>query len=591
MSVSKQFYFNNYIVYCNLGNILGGKKMKKLLALVLTMILTIGLVGCGGTDGKQVEADKTQLNISCWDGGFGISWLEAIGKRFEEKYADYSFEPNKKGVQVWTTASKGNVYDSFATKILSLTDDISISEQCNYNGFVVHKSALDITDAVTTPLTEYGETRSIADKLSADDRSFYGVESNKYYGLPWYESTFGFQYDIELFEEENLYFAADGQGDSDGFITRSNMERGTGPDGKSGTSDDGLPRTYDEFFKLLDKIYELEMTPVIWAGNAQVYINNLLLSLIADYEGYDQMSLNYNLNGKATDLIESISDGKVTFMSPIDITNANGYLLQKQAGRYYGLAFLEKLLTTKDANGEYKYFSAEKSRAETRTQKQAQSDFLRGRFSETVKTTAILIDGSWWYSEAKSTFSQMSNIPGASATERKIGFMPFPKVNESALGETTWFNNWMTSINIRSNLEPEKQKVAKQFIRFMHTDESLSEFTKITSGVRPFSYNLTEKDEPQTSYYGKQLLQIHNENTAENPTIVSPWSMNKLIVSNLSNFMINDQVFHSLTNGSSYTLVANALIDYKVSAKQYFDGLSSYWNEERWNEAYKTYLN
>ena len=194
-----------------------------MLSFLLTLALCFGVVGCGNggfgggddLEPKTEDTTKSQLNVSCWDGGFGIEWLEAIGKRFEETYKDYSFENGKKGVQVWVTPTKGNVYDSFASSIVSGDNDIAISEQCNYNCFLTKKTAIDITDAVTTPLTEYGETRSIADKLSVSDREFYGVESDTYYGLPWYESTFGFQYDKDLFEEELFYFAADGEGDAD----------------------------------------------------------------------------------------------------------------------------------------------------------------------------------------------------------------------------------------------------------------------------------------------------------------------------------------------------------------------------------------
>lgn len=488
--------------------------MKKVLSIVLAVMLSFGLVACGGGGGvedKEQDTTKTQLHVSCWDGGFGTEWLDKIGKRFEEFYADYSFENGKKGVQVWVEPNKANVYDSFATNILSGENPgIAISEQCNYNGFVVKQSAIDITDAVTTPLTEFGETRSIADKLSAEDKAFYGVEKNTYYGLPWYESTFGFQYDKDLFEEENLYFAAEGLGDSDGFITRSDMKRGTGPDGIEGTEDDGLPATYEEFFTLCDAIYELGMTPVIWAGIAQVYINNFLISLIADYEGYDQMKLHYSLDGTATDIIEKInSDGSITLKDPTTITNENGYLLYNQAGYYYALQFLDRLLNTKTADGKsYKYYDPAKSRSSTRSQKQAQSDFLRGRFSQNLQTTAMLIDGTWWYAEADATFRQMASIPGASSTERNIGFMPMPKVDKEHLGKATYLNSWMTSINISAAIDKALIPCAKQFIRFMHTDVSLSEFTRITSGVRPFNYQLTKADEPLTSPYGKEVLRI-----------------------------------------------------------------------------------
>ena len=581
--------------------------MKKLLALVLSIVMTFAMslcvVGCdngseggggggGGTEQKQEDKSKSQLNISCWDGGFGVEWLESIGKRFEETYKDYSFENGKVGVQVWVTPTKGNVYDSFASSIVSSDNDIAISEQCNYNGFVVKKTAIDITDAVTTPLTEYGETRSIADKLSPSDREYYGVASDTYYGLPWYESTFGFQYDKDLFERESFYFAAEGLGDSDGFITRSDMKRSNGPDGIEGTYDDGLPATYDDFFKLCDKIAEQEMAPVIWAGAVQVYTNNLLLALIADYEGYDQMSLAYTLNGTATNLVESIDDnGKVTFKGPTEINNENGYLMKSSAGYYYALQFLERLFTTKKEDGStYKYFDESKSLSSTRSQKQAQSDFLRGEYSSSVQTSAMLVDGTWWYAEANATFKQMASIPGAASTERNIGFMPMPKVDKDHLGQATYMNNWMTSVNISAAIDNSKIPMAKQFIRFMHTDKSLSEFTRITSGVRPFSYTLTAEDEPLTSPYAKDVLSVHNNNTEENPTIVNPWSRNNLVLNNLADFMINDQIFNCKIGNESYNIVSDAIINYGITGKAYYNGITNYFSQAMWNNAYSRFF-
>ena len=347
--------------------------MKKLLALLVALLLAFSIVGCSddlggeGGGGAAYDPTKSQLNISCWNGGFGVEWLETIARRFEEYYKDHSFEPNKTGVQIKVIPNRSNVYDSFASNILNSEDnEIAISEQCNYNGFAVKKSAIDITEEVTTPLTEYGEKRSIADKLSAEDQAYYGLESNTYYGLPWYESTFGIQYDKDLFEEERFYFAAEGQGDSAGFIKKSDTKRSNGPDGIEGTADDGLPATYDEFFRLCDKIANQGMTPVVWAGVAPVYLNNFLLALAADYEGYDQMKLNYSLNGTAIDIVDSVNaDGSVNLKSATEINNSNGYLLKQQAGYYYGLQFLERLLTTKKDDGRtFKYFDPSKSASE-----------------------------------------------------------------------------------------------------------------------------------------------------------------------------------------------------------------------------------
>ncbi|MGI6714434.1 MAG: ABC transporter substrate-binding protein [Bacilli bacterium] len=572
--------------------------MKKNILVHLGALFVLSLTSCthlfGNFNQSNVNKTKTQLTISCWDGGHGIAWLEEIAQQFEALNEETEFESGKKGIQIWVTPSKGNVYDAFATTFTSQDAEIAISEQCNYNGFVAKKTALDITDVVTQPLTEYGETRSIADKLSSSNRAFYGCETDTFYGLPWYESLMGFQYDIDLFDEYGYYFAH-GTSEIADFISPGNPVKSTGPDGILGNEDDGLPRTYDEFFKLCDRMVEDGTIPFIYAGNAQVYINNLLSSLAADYEGYQQMALNFTLDGTATNIIKTIVGNTVTLEAPTVINNANGYLLKKQAGYYYGLKFIERLLTTPNASGGYKYYDKSFCRSEIRSQKDAQTEFLRSRFKGSGSSPiAMLIDGSWWHAEAKATFDYMQNTPGATALERHIGFMPMPKADISRLGKATYFNCWMTSINVRANIEPSKIPVAKQFLRYMHTDKSLSTFTRVTSNVRPFNYEITAEDEPQTTFYAKEMLRLHNADSVS-PTIVMPWSRNELILNNLSSFMINSTMYSSLVRGILNTIISISLIPNRsdipaVTAEEYFWGLSTYMNQARWEENYSNYF-
>ena len=61
-------------------------------------------------------------------------------------------------------------------------------------------AALDITEWVTTPLTEYGENESIVDKMHASDKEYYGQDKTapSYYGIPWYVSYMPINDDITI---------------------------------------------------------------------------------------------------------------------------------------------------------------------------------------------------------------------------------------------------------------------------------------------------------------------------------------------------------------------------------------------------------
>lgn len=564
------------------------KTVKATACIAMAAALALSGAACGGRGDEQVDAEKSQLYIGSWNGDFHLTWLTEIAERFMAENAETEFEPGKKGVQVWVNPGS-YTYDSVATSISGDTNDIIVSEQGNYMGFVNKQSALDITDAVTTPLTEYGESKSIADKMQTQYWDYYGIgesenrNERKYYGLPWYETYMGLTYDKEVFEEENLYFAAEGEG-RDGFVVNAKTKKSNGPDGVSGTEDDGLPATYDEFFKLLDKMYDLGMEPVAWGGNAQVYINNFLCSLAADYEGYDSMLTNYTFTG-TTKIVSSINaDGSVN-LEDFTVTPQEGYKLKQQAGYYYGLKFIERLLTTKDSEGNPKYYDPNHSTTSGYTHRMVQSTFLRAGYVEGVnKRIGILLDGSWWHSGAEDIFATMSSIEGGSALERDFGFMPIPKVDEDHLGEATYFNNWMSNVTVRGNVDSSKISLCKQFIRYMHTDKSLSAFTRLTSSVRPFEYSLTAEDAAVTTTFGKQQLAIHTQGN-----VVSPWSKTPLMLNNYSAFVFNETVFTSIVNGASNNLISVALRT-GVSAKDYFEGFKKQYSQENWNNNYSQYF-
>lgn len=564
------------------------KLFKTTAVIAMATCLAMSGVACGGRGNDEtVNTEMSQLNIGSWNGDFHLTWLNKLADRFMAENTETVFEEGKKGVQVWV--NQGNYcYDSVATSLPGDTNDIVVSEQGNYIGFV-NKSALDITDAITTPLTEYGESKTIADKMSKQVWDYYGIGESEdanqrtYYGLPWYETYMGLSYDIEVFEDENLYFAAEGEG-RDGFVVNEKTPKSKGPDGVENTSDDGLPATYDEFFLLLDKMYDLGMEPIAWGGDAQVYLNNFLYALAADYEGYDSMLTNFTFEGETKIVSKVNADGTIE-LEDFTVSAAEGYKLKQQAGYYYGLQFLERLLTTKDVEGNPKYYDPNHSTTNGFTHRMVQSNFLRAGYVEGVsKRIGILLDGSWWHSGAEDVFATMSSIQGGSATERQFGWMPIPKVDNEHLGEATYFNNWMSNINVRGNVEKSQIPLIKQFIRFMHTDKSLSEFTRLTSSVRPFEYELTAEDEAITTEFGKQQLNIHM-----NSKVVNPWSKHPLMMNNYSAFMFNETAFTSIVGGSSNNIISLALRT-GVSGKEYFEGFKKQYTEESWKNNYSKYF-
>ena len=561
--------------------------MKKIIALSLTMCSVVAFAGCRQgaptPNNKPVDTTKTQLYVGTLDGGFGSKWLENYANRFEELHAETVFETGKKGVQVHVEASRDYGLDSIQSVIKDVETEVFFLEMSDYYQLINGGYLLEITDAVTTSLTEYGEEKSIVEKMYADDVNYFKTDDQKYYAVPVYEANYGIVYDVDMFEENGFYFAAQGHGNSSGFVDAGDEDkthRSKGPDGEQGTNDDGLPATYEEFFKLCDYIASMEMYPITWAGAVPDYVNGLMMSMHADYEGVDGMKLNYTLNGEAT-LVNSIGQNGTVSTYKETITPANGYLLQKQAGRYYALKFVEQL-TSKAGE----YYNTNNCFSSAQSHMMAQTNFLQSRFDRDIKDVAMLIDGSWWFNEAAKTFDEMSNIPGASASERRLSVLPLPKATADQIGVSTYFNNYMTELCIKSNIATEKIECAKQFIRYCRTNEALSSFTADTSTTVPYEYTLEAEDEARISYYGAQLYKRHTESVK-----VSAWAKSKVYLADTQIHTIPTDAWNSVVDGGSFNLVTVAFKNDGITAQQYFEGLSTYTSKSAWESKYASVLN
>ena len=249
--------------------------MKKFINALLICVIALSMfsvVGCGGKDDG-----RTKLLVYNFDGGVGTDWLYAAEKRFEELYADDVFEEGKVGVNVEVLPGKA-AQDSVASQPY----DVFFTESVFYNDLVVQGAVLDITDIVTTPLTGVkgcNETGTIEDKLFPEQKAALTALDGKYYVLPHYECYSGISYDRDLFNEEKLFIQ------EGGGYTNLNGNLSVGPDGIRGSYDDGLPSSYEEFFALLKRMDQKDVTPFIYTGEYPTYTNHLLSGVWAAYTG------------------------------------------------------------------------------------------------------------------------------------------------------------------------------------------------------------------------------------------------------------------------------------------------------------------
>ena len=157
---------------------------------------------------EQVDEDRTQLFVYNFNGGYGSDWLIAAKERFEAEHENDVWEEGKKGVQIIIDPKKEAIMD-ISSQILGRKPEVYFTEKAYLYTLRDMGVLADITDAVTTPLSEYGETESIADKMTDEQRAYWGIkegEQVKYYGIPHYAGYFGLNYNVDLFNNQGYYF-------------------------------------------------------------------------------------------------------------------------------------------------------------------------------------------------------------------------------------------------------------------------------------------------------------------------------------------------------------------------------------------------
>ena len=539
-------------------------KIKSTIAMILA-VASMMMVGCGpttvppmgGSEDTGVTAEgKTLLTVATYEGGLGLEWLNAYAREFEKIHAETSFEEGKKGVKVSVNGSK-----SYAGSDLldgSLTMDMYFTEQVSYFDHVNKGNFANITDIVREDLTEYGDTGTIESKLSTTWKNYLTTKDGNYYAIPLYDGLYGIIYDRDLFNQYGWFFGADGK---IGAKEKDNLSLGA--DGVK-SYDDGLPATFDQFNTLLTAIRAKGVTPFSYAGSASSgYTSRMLTSVWANNTGKAEMEVNYTLDGKVTLL--DVEKGVVTTKEET-ITQDNGYLLQKQAGKYYALKFMDEVFLGNTAN----------FKQNGKSHLDAQTDFVKGAYAEKAMVYAMHIDGIWWENEANPAFNMCETAYGVGKMDRRFAFMPFPKENESLIGKQTVIslNESFCFINSKcSNLE-----LAKEFFKFAHTNANLSQFTAETSITRPLTYTIEKADESKLSYFGKSVMEMK-----ENSDIIYPYSSVLKIINNPGYFNMENWSWATKVSGKNYTAPFAAMLENEISAEQYFNGLSEQFKKSTWD--------
>ncbi|MBQ7642342.1 MAG: hypothetical protein IJS67_00420 [Clostridia bacterium] len=568
--------------------------MKKFLCGLLSVVISLGttfaLTACGGDDEdlsggtgvtEKVDATRTQLYVGNYNGGYGDKWLVAAKKRFEEFYKDSSFESGKTGVQVLIDNKKEEFksYDNLANTIEKSKNAIYFTEGIPYRQLLDSKYLLDISEILSTPLTEYGESKSIYDKMQQNQKDYY-IRGDKCYAVPTYSAYFGLIYDVDLFEKKKFYYAAEKDNGNDGFVYSKNDVKSNGPDGVAGTYDDGLPATYDEFFALCDRMQDAGVTPFIWSGEYESsYIRQLAGALWADYEGLEESLKFYSCSGEINKVTEITSSGTVKTQK-VSVTPSNGYELFGQAGRYYSVKFIEKMVKGGKTTPYYQKDCFNNMQSHTN----AQEDYLYSKYEADSQAVAMLADGVWWQGEASLAFSDVAEAYGedASINKRRLGFMPMPKATEEKVGEgVTLLDTLNAKMFVNANVADNavQKDLAFKFVRFLNTDISLSEFHGITNVPKALDYEMTAEDKAKLTYFGNTVYEMK-----QNADIVYEYPIGN--VAEEIGVLTCLNAYTTTINHLPYSAVGKTFKDHSdFTAEEYFQGLEITYRS-KWSNVY-----
>lgn len=494
------------------------KKMKKkllsgLLTLAVATTSLVSLAGCNkifGDDSVGVDTTKTQLYAVTYNGGWGGEWLEVLGKEFEEMYKDTSFEEGKKGVQVVIKLGKSDVTGDSLKNLMTTTDNDIFFSTFDLRQYNLEGKLMDVTDVVTHTMdkkyakvwSDLGETKNISDKIDPTLRDYvlYATGTTtanaKYCGIPMYSSFYNMIYDVDLFYEAGLFIKSRNADGSLVFTEASNGDKSKeaeidkqkwkGQDDIEGTSDDGLPMTMDDFTRVCAKMQANNITPFLWSGSLDAYIQGFATSFWANYQGAEDFKVAVSANG-------TLSDGTV-------ITPATGYKLVNQKGRLQALKFCEAVVKNnwyaEDCFGSGDHYST-------------QNTYLRSKYQaasvQGAKRIAMLIEGGWWEHECKDVAATMESSYGEEYANRRFGVMSYPwmDANASKSGYTVVAVTPFANVAIREN--PKQKELATLFFAYTTTEHALRTYTRMTGSTRCYDYDLTAEDLSHMSYYKQSL--------------------------------------------------------------------------------------
>lgn len=478
--------------------------MKKIPSIVMAFVLTLSLLGCGSVVKDGIDKNRTQLYVAVFNGGFGSQWLKDLGVAYETLHPEIQVVVDDTKKDELNTDNLKNSASTYGT-------DVYMGVPVNYLAMIrAGNLAADITDIVTGNIT-YGESYTdtpIATRMDAQMKSFYNngtADAPQYYAVPVGGSPWGLNYDVDLFEEEELYIASsDGTGTNIVWTSgkTGSAAKSVGLDGEAGSYDDGTPTTFEDFKELILRMAEKNITPFMWCQDYSSYRYFMLMSMWADYEGAETFNGALSMDGGTYEIYD---DTKSTFEEAMasdgkkaTIDADNGYYISKMKGKGAAIEFAEFI-------GQGEYFDRRVNLPST-TFLTAQQYYVSSINDPQHSRCAFIIDGGYWYSEIRAYDEDFTakRLSTKYPNGRRYSIMPFPKFSTSKNTQKSTFL-MENAIGAFVYKNTPRLSLAKDFLQFCFSTENIKKQVASTGRHMFYDYTLSEQESNGLPYYYRMV--------------------------------------------------------------------------------------
>lgn len=421
--------------------------MKKTITLLLAALMTLSccsFAACGGSSNR----DANTIEVRYFAGGFGSAWLESAKEKFE------AANPGKT-VLLKNEEGLRNTAGTYLKSGKNLPD-IMMTQTLNWAEFVSRGYLEPLDDVYEMEVNDEGV--KLKDFLADDIKEYPYMQrlprqgTSRPWVIPWSALNVGIVYNDTML--------------------KATPRRSTGGNWTE------PPATVEELKEYVDdlKANDPDIIPFAWA--AKEGLNWLLFPMYtwwAQLQGVETP----NIDGEGTwyDFWDFGMEYKGEGDDRVDIYPDSGADVWKQTGIWQSMDIVRDLLVDTTTNN-WKNSPSNVNSLETTD---AERLFVESE-------AAMLFCGSWLENEMRDFLPEgfvMKMMPTPTAAGAQIN----PET-----GEPYVINNTNAGDVMFIPAEAPNKELAKEFLKFISTEEMMMEFTRFTGMIRPYKYDPLELD-------------------------------------------------------------------------------------------------